>query len=212
MLERFEAARLPPTDEKAQGKGNLAFDVEKLLHDDLLQSIYAEILRMRVAVFIVREPTTDDYSLRGWHFKKNETLNMSTRTEHHAEDIWNSGSKTKPHPLTEFWAERFLIYPDDPTSGPLKEPRPRKDDDRKEPYFSMDGCNWSWIPYGGGRSLCPGRHFAKREIILTTAILFSAFEIELKSDKLPGPDENVQGTGTMPPKGKVPCRLRRRRT
>lgn len=189
----------------------------KLTSDSLLQSMFAEILRLRVAALVVREPTVDHFSLPGgWSFKQHETLSMSTRTELMNPTVWNAGDAARPHPLDHFWAERFIVYPNDPRSGPLKEPKRRlKSADSKgsteEGYFSLDGTTWNWVPFGGGRQLCPGRHFAKREILLTSAIILSAFEIELTIDKLPGPDEGVYGFGTMPPKGKAPCRIRRRR-
>lgn len=41
----------------------------------------------------------------------------------------------------------------------------------RPPYFSLDGLNGSWIPYGGGFRACPGRHFAKREILMTLAVM-----------------------------------------
>lgn len=218
----LQAARAEPP---ANANQPLAFDMAKLTSDALLQSIFAEILRLRVAALVVRQPTVDRFSLPGgWHIKQNETLSMSTRTELMDDAFWNAGDAANPHPLDHFWAERFMVYPDDPRSGPLREPRRRlksiqaqaqQQQDGKngknEPYFSLDGCSWSWVPFGGGRQLCPGRHFAKREILLTSAIFLMAFDIELLTDKLPGPDEGVYGFGTMPPNGKVPCRIRRRR-
>ena len=162
-------------------------------------------------MLVVRQPTKPDFSLRGWHIKQGETISLSTRTELMDPDIWNAGSEQDPHPLHQFWSDRFLVHPDDPSSGPLKEPRRRKVDADKESYFSLDGCTWSWIPFGGGRNLCPGRHFAKREIMLTAAIMLTAYDIELLTDKMPGPDESVFGFGTMPPNAKVPCRIRRKK-
>ncbi|MCJ1251309.1 hypothetical protein MMC30_008541 [Trapelia coarctata] len=213
---RLAAARLPPVNSQSEGKQHLAFDIDKLTNDALLQSIYAETLRLRVAAMIVRQPTIPNFSLSGWHIKESETLSLSTRTEHLDKDFWNAGSESKPHPLDRFWAERFLVYPNDSKSGPLKEPKQKRrpagvSDDKNDPYFSIDGCTWNWVPYGGGRHLCPGRHFAKREIMLAAAIFLTAYDIELLTDKLPGPDENCFGFGTMPPDGKVPCRIRRRR-
>ncbi|KAH8886632.1 cytochrome P450 [Thozetella sp. PMI_491] len=194
------------------------FDITKLTSDTLLQSIFAEILRLRVAALVVREPTTADFSLPGgWHIKPHETVSMSTRTELMDPGIWNAGDVNDPHPLDQFWAERFIVYPDDPSSGPLKEPKHRvksringSTPTKSEPFFSLDGCTWSWVPFGGGRQLCPGRHFAKREILLTAAIFLTAFEIELLTDTLPMPNKGFYGFGTLPPDGKVPCRIRRR--
>jgi cytochrome P450 len=189
----------------------------KLTTDTLLQSVFAEILRLRVAALVVREPTVNNFSLPGgWYIKPHETISMSTRTELMDPTVWNAGDAANPHPLDKFWAERFIVYPDDPRSGPLKEPKrrlkpaPKDGKSANEGQFSLDGTTWNWVPFGGGRQLCPGRHFAKREILLTSAIFLSTFEIELINDNLPEPDKGIYGFGTMPPKGKVPCRIRRR--
>ena len=212
MRARLQAASVPPAEKGSQG--HLAFDITKLTEDALLQSVYAETLRLRVAVLIVRQPTRSDFSFRGWHIKQNEIVSLSTRTELMDQDFWNAGSASDPHPLDRFWADRFLIKPDDPHSGPLREPKRRAAGkavgSEEGARFSLDGCTWSWVPFGGGRNLCPGRHFAKREIMLTAAIMLTAYDIELLTDKMPGPDESVFGFGTMPPNAKVPCRIRRR--
>lgn len=34
--------------------------------------------------------------------------------------IWNAGTTANPHPLETSWEDRFLIYPNDPNSGPLR--------------------------------------------------------------------------------------------
>lgn len=152
-------------------------------------------------------------------------MSVSTRTEAMNDEIWSTGGEGDPHPLDTFWADRFLVDPDNPSSGPLKFPKQKK---TKKPVnsqsnettstgkaeFSMDGLAASWIPYGGGISLCPGRHFAKREIIATTAILLSAYDMELiheEGKKRPEVDLRSFGFGTMPPNRKMPCRIRRRR-
>ena len=218
MRARLQAASIPAIHTPEKGKHpkpHLAFDIIKLTEDDLLQSMYAETLRLRVSVLLVRQPARDNFSLHGWHIKKHEAVSMSTSTEMMDQDVWNTGSKSDPHPIDRFWAERFLVHPNDPRSGPLKENKRRetKSSNRNgAPYFSLDGCAFSWIPYGGGRNLCPGRHFAKREIMLTAAILLAAYDIELLTDKMPGPDKRVFGFGTLPPNAKVPCRIRRRQT
>ena len=35
-------------------------------------------------------------------------------------NVWNASIPEHPHPLHIFWADRFLIYPNDPTKGPLR--------------------------------------------------------------------------------------------
>ena len=209
------------------GKSGFAFDTSKLCSDPLLQSLYAETLRLRVAVLVVREPARGNYSFRGWHIRKNEVLSVSTRTEAMNEDIWNTGSDEDHHPLDKMWADRFVIDPNNPSSGPLRLPKEKRkkstvpgiqsngqaEAQARNPYFSMEGLSASWIPYGGGTSLCPGRHFAKQEIITTAAILLTAYEFELTNTKGrddPQVDMSCFGFGTMPPDRAIPFRIRRR--
>ena len=214
-----------PVEKSAPSTSLPAFDVSKLCSNPLLQSLYAETLRLRVAVLILREPAKDNFSFRGWHIKRNEVLSVSTRSEAMDQEVWSTGGEGDPHPLDTLWPDRFIVDPKDPNSGPLRSRRRRKElagvaspDDGKavgggEAYFSMDGLSTSWIPYGGGTSLCPGRHFAKREIITTAAILLDAFEMELlegKGKKRPDVDMSCFGFGTMPPDKAIPFKIRRR--
>ncbi|KAL8826942.1 MAG: hypothetical protein Q9170_007209 [Blastenia crenularia] len=221
VSEILPPAALTPSKLSSQSTFSPIFDTPKLCSSPLLQSLYAETLRLRVAVLVVREPARDNYSFRGWHIKKEEVLSISTRTEAMNPEVWNAGSARDAHPLDTMWADRFIVDPRDPNSGPLSLPnekrKQRLQDGSKrsgEPYFSMDGLAASWIPYGGGTSLCPGRHFAKQEIITTAAILLTAFDIELIGEKERGKvgvDMGCFGFGTMPPDRKVPFRIRRKR-
>jgi cytochrome P450 len=81
----------------------------------------------------------------------------------------------------------------------------------QEPFFSVQGLEGAWIPYGGGYAACPGRHFAKRIILYTTALLVAAFEVEVLTDRLEM-DDRCFGLGTQKPKHEVKFRIRRRRT
>ncbi|OCK79060.1 hypothetical protein K432DRAFT_405929 [Lepidopterella palustris CBS 459.81] len=79
------------------------------------------------------------------------------------ETVWNT--RAGEHPLDSFWAERFLIYPTDPRSGPVKRLGQQErsagkiqasqvDGDagssKTERYVSFDGLAGFWIPFGGG--------------------------------------------------------------
>ena len=117
------------------------------------------------------------------------------------ENVWNTGSGKDRHSLAEFWADRFLIYPGNGASGPLKPsfrqqpaPRPEQADEKQEAtsrqeeqgVFTTEGLAGAWIPFGGGHRMCPGRHFAKVEIIVTFAMICTMFDIEL-AEGLPAP-------------------------
>ncbi len=59
--------------------------------------------------------------------------------------------------------------------------------------------------------MCPGRTFAKHEMLGSFAMLSSNFDIELlTSGQEIKPDMSFFSIGTMPPKGKIPFRIRRR--
>lgn len=202
------------------------FDVDKLCSSPLAQSVYAEVLRLRVSVMVYRKVKTD-MEFSGYEIKSGERVAVASTLMGRDEEVWNQGTEEDPHPLSEFWAERFIVKDDDPTSGPLK-PRPtaktpaaggaKMSDIKKNGLgeggkYSMEGLTNSWIPYSGGARLCPGRHFAKQEMILTAAHTVSAFDMELLTPKgwVPQCDLAYFGFGTMPAKGKVPCRIRPRK-
>jgi hypothetical protein len=102
-----------------------------------------------------------------------------------------------------------LADDDDDDKHNIAQPQPQ----RPPPRFSLAGRAGAWIPFGGGRHICPGRHFAKREIIGTFAVLCDAFDMELLPHGGGGtqPDTHFFAVGAMPAKGKVPFRMRRRR-
>ncbi|TGJ78266.1 hypothetical protein E0Z10_g10500 [Xylaria hypoxylon] len=56
-------------------------------------------------------------------------------------------------------------------------------------------------PFGGGNTMCPGRHIAKRAVFLFTAMLLSRFDVELEDDqRMLEPDLTKPVPGLMSPK------------
>lgn len=101
------------------------------------------------------------------------------------------------HPVEEFWPGRFLQHTD-------------KSDSMQ---FSLAGTEGSWLPFGSGANLCPGRHFAKIHCIVTLAMMVECFDCDI----LAGPkdlkiDLSKFGMGVLGPSGKAAARLRRRKT
>lgn len=224
VRNEVEEATLPATPD---GPAVPDFDLTKLCSGQLLQSAYAETLRLYMAAGLFRIPSHKDYVLGKWRFPRDGLILMSSRTAHHNEETWNAGTPEEPHPLNKFWADRFLVFPNDPTSGPLKKrshaddtsmTRANQDKDHSDkqseldkPKFSMEGLAGSWVPYGGGQHLCPGRFFAKNEMMAAFALISSAYEIELLNPELKlEPDMAFFPIGMLPPKGKIPVRMRRR--
>ena len=71
----------------------------------------------------------------------------------------------------------------------------------------------SFVPFGGGKHLCPGRHFAFAENLAVMAVLVSGFEIEgLRADRLRMRDSKM-GEAAKPVEGFEggPVVLRRRK-
>lgn len=64
------------------------------------------------------------------------------------------------------------------------------------------------MPSGGGTGMCPGRRFAKQEILIALSAIIAKFEIEpvewinhdgSPSDREAREDEKYSGTGSMAP-------------
>ena len=192
--------------------GKCRFDVEKLGKNPLLQSIYAEVLRLRIAAFIMRSPERDNMKINDWILPRGEVVLVATTPAHMDEEVWNTGQANE-HPVNRFWADRFLIYHADPRSGPRKvrtNPVAPRNLEKEDPVFSLDDLSGSWIPFGGGFRACPGRHFAKREILMTFAIMVTMFDIEVDGSRVLQTDPRRGGLGAQRPRYNVPFRIRKR--
>lgn len=205
---------------------NPTIKVKSLCDMPLLQSMYAETLRLYTSLFTLRSSPHGSLDVGNLTIPQDELLAVDSRVSAMDSSIWNTGSAKPgyegPHTLNHFWAERFLVLPEDTSSGPLRfrHSRPKSTHrestshlHKKNAHFSMDGLGGAWLPFGGGNRQCPGQQFAKQEIILGFAIMFSMLDIELldlNGAGLRKPDMKFYGLGTLPPKGKVPFRIRKR--
>lgn len=208
---------------------NATVQIDSLCRMPLLQSMYAETLRLYTSLFSVRSASHTSFAFGDFKILKDELVAVDSRVAAMDSNVWNTGTPTANadalHPLDRFWAERFMRFPDDPTSGPLRvhpsEPKasvpgssaPLDRNGKGTPHFSTDGLAGAWVPYGGGNRKCPGQNFAKQEIILGFAIVLSTLEMELLANGSHDPrkpDTKYYGLGTLPPKGKVPFRFRKR--
>ncbi|KAI0806446.1 cytochrome P450 [Xylaria sp. FL0064] len=192
-------------------------DLKVLLKIPLLESIYAEVLRLYTNIYVMVSSPQDDVTLGRWKLPRNSIALLNSSVSHRDAQFWNTRGGT--HPVESFWADRFLTDPHDKNSGPInpairgeKKPgvtRPSNYSDEKPPFYSTDGLEASWFPYGGGYSICPGRHLAKSVIIFIFTILATEFDIEFLTDSLVL-DKWRFGLGISTPTNKVPVRIRRR--
>ena len=199
----------------------------------------------------MRKANRADLRFGRWLIPKGSIVGFTGWTTHFDESLWNTGTQQDPHPLTEFWPDRFLAYPDGRQTGPARlrtqktsnigqhssdvngftghsevsatdEQIPQSSihgdsnsannsllSSPSQPIYTTEGLHGIFVPYGGGQNTCPGRHFAKQEILLTVAALTSYFDIELLGAET---TESYRffGTGVLGPKGRTPFRLRRR--
>ncbi|KAI4110063.1 MAG: hypothetical protein L6R37_000196 [Teloschistes peruensis] len=160
----------------------------------------------------------EDIRINEWRIPKGSLVVVPAGDAHKDPQVWNT--RNSQYPLDRFWAERILAYPGDPQSG-LRKPSHLDSDMNKAsghtpqddtPKFVMSGLADSYMPFGIGERTCPGRGFARREIILFCAYPVDRYDIELLSSH----DQDYEtttafyGIGTQRPKGKVPFRIRQR--
>lgn len=109
------------------------------------------------------------------------------------------------HPIDEFWAERFLEFDGEELSGPVQNefnksfskpnlasskrsgtatgPRdatkPQDAGRYSNAKVAESGLQGYYFPFGGGSKMCPGRFFAKQQIMVTVALMLRTFDMEL---------------------------------
>ncbi|KAI5861022.1 cytochrome P450 [Durotheca rogersii] len=207
--------------EQSVGDRPLAdIDVKALSENQLLSSIYAETLRLHVKLNTVISSQRADLKLGRWWLPRGSIGLVNSHISHMDAAFWNT--KQGAHPVERFWADRFLRDPADPLSGPInpayretqglgdaKAHVKEEETARDGPYFSMEGLEESWVPYGGGHLVCPGRFLAKSAIMFTCVLFLREFEVELLSEVGELCSSNF-GIGTEEPKRPVKFRIRRR--
>lgn len=131
-------------------------DNKNMSEDPLLSSIYAETLRLYIDAYAVVTSPHEDTRVGQWLLPKGTLAVLNTAISHMDKTFWNT--QDMRHPVDAFWAERFLVDPADPSSGPARmECRPPKSTPlagTDKPYFSVTGLDGSWFPFGG-EMLCP---------------------------------------------------------
>jgi hypothetical protein len=168
MLSAFHIFRDPVLLQRVRNDVESSFghqhlqdiDPNKLIKEPLLSSIYAETLRFYVKTYFIVSSPHSDVHLGRWTLPRRRIGLMNAGVSHMDETFWNSHNGE--YPVTTFWADRFIIDPANPQSGPVtslvrESPdwvEPRREDSEKaqnsnKPFFSMDGTEGSWFPYGG---------------------------------------------------------------
>ena len=189
------------TAERSDG----SLDIPTLAALPLLQSVFHEVLRLYVDVLVTRELKDDivlpldDGGQRRILLEKDSVVMAPSWLGHRDEALW-----TNP-PHDQFYAERFLQQ--DPETG--------------KQIFTTNGTAGKFFPFGGGKTICPGRVFAKQEVLASVALVLMVFDIEplgfvdekgQTTNKFPGLRKSYSGSGIMATDADMTVRIKQRRS
>lgn len=180
-------------------------DISKLISLPLLQSTFQETLRLYTDALVTRDLPNDLILLmhdgkKSMKFEKGSIMMAPSYLGHHDAEKWD----TPEAPSEIFYAERFLKT--DPATG--------------KQTFSMNGTSGKLFPFGGGKTICPGRVFAKQEVLGAVAIILLGYDltpitfVDLKGNKtstFPGLADGYGGNGIMAANGDLRVSLRKRK-
>ncbi|KAG8970372.1 Cholesterol 7-alpha-monooxygenase [Tulasnella sp. 425] len=141
----------------------------------LLSSTISESLRYATDSYSMRSVVPEEVQLGPYTVKKGETLVCSTRSVHMDENEFENAREFVP---TRFMAD------DGSTKG-------------------TEG-NYKWMPFGGGVSICSGRHLANYHVKIFVATLITNFKFGVDAEKsqLPITVGTInRGFGLRRPKG-----------
>jgi cytochrome P450 len=150
--------------------GSLA-DISYLVNNTpLLNSMYQETLRYTSGALGVRK-VEEDTVIAGYRFLAGSLVMMPARPGHFDSEIFGND-------MTEFVPDRF-IREDDKRSG------------RRNPGTKVLRA------FGGGNTLCPGRHFAANEVLAFVATMVYRFDLEpVVGQVMAKPDMKAPQVGT----------------
>lgn len=202
-------------------------DSPALYDSPLLNSAYLESLRYSATALPARKPVSANQKIGAWTIPEKDAMIIGVPWfAHHDTTFWNQGqsipsAEKYEHSVDSFWVERFLQYPDDPTSGPIlpttNSTNPKKvlpkthADDLKATVVTGPEIQGHFFPYGGGIRMCPGRFFAKQSLMAAIAVAMNEFEFEFGPDAVNAkPDVKFFPIGNLSPDRKIPGRIRRR--
>ena len=174
------AASIEMSLSASTGVRTIIMNISKFESDlPLLVSCYREALRLCNHTVcnrrIMEDLSIKDETGRTYLLKKGVDVQLPAGVTQRATNVWGSDAD-------QFRANRF----GPPASKPSDADRTRK---------------IAYMPFGGGRHLCPGRNFAFAEIVSCAAVLLLGFDIE--ASKMEFGDMRMRGprlsSGTVKP-------------
>ena len=152
----------------------------------LLNSTFQEVLRVHSLGASARLVLQDTLLNDRYLLKKGSIVQMPNSVIHSNPSVWGQNAK-------DFEARRFL----------------KQETTNKEPKRN---AATAYRPFGGGSTLCPGRHFASTEILSLTAMMILRFDMVPEAGQwvVPTPEQKSIATAVFPPKADIKVRIRRR--
>lgn len=211
MVEVLRDQRLVQTltsfVEQCYRPGTGLYGVIELTSNPLIQSLHAEVARLRMSSYVVLHNLGEKFDLdESWTIPQGSFVAIPSRRLAMNIKLWH---KARPQavqvPLERFWAERFLMQDHGSNEIGKRE---------STGVFSLASVEPLMTAYGGGSHACPGQHLAKAIQIGTLAVFLNEYEIQLSD-----PDEvehSIQqqaekdDAGCKKPQGNVRMRLRKR--
>lgn len=159
-----------------------------------LYSVYRETLRHYAPMSSVRWVKEDTLIANQYFVRKGCLVHAAGVVLHHDKAIWGPDAES-------FNPDRFLHN----TNGTRT-----KSDGSFEEKSNIPAA--AFRSFGGGKHLCPGRHFATAEIMTLAAVMILGFEIETIDNTTwnPPPDRNRPPVAVAKPLKKLMVRMYRR--
>ncbi|KAF4554062.1 Cytochrome P450-like protein 37 [Elsinoe fawcettii] len=161
------------SDHKESQERVRTIDVEALKDNcPLLNSVWLETLRTRANGSSTRE-VMDDTTLDGQYLlKKGSVIQMPSLVIHNDQEVWGASAAS-------FDPRRHL------PKMAIEAGADKKSKERQHPS--------AFRAFGGGTTWCPGRHFAKNEILALVASMISRFDVApTGAAELPWPDLGIE--------------------
>ena len=151
-------------------------DITALKALPVLNAVYQECLRLRTSVFVVRKLRAPIHDVDGYTLKKDNLVIAASYLAHRDPAFWGIVPK---YPAHEFWAERWLPQP----LSYSQTQTASNDSITTQPevlthnssHSNVSKSAGTFFPYGGGAAMCPGRNYARQEILAAVALFFAVF-------------------------------------
>ncbi|KAH7395512.1 cytochrome P450 [Cadophora sp. MPI-SDFR-AT-0126] len=201
---------------KGERDGEMVLDIEGLREKcPLLTACFHESLRLVKTGFSIRMVLEDTMLADEYLLKKGAIVQIPTGVLQADAQTWGPDAEAfDPHR----WLDGIYESSSGLANGEI--PNGATDGNGKSDVYKSKEKRKSqssaFIPFGGGKNLCPGRHLAYNEIAAFVAVVVFGFEIEGVDGKeralvkAPEMAINRLGDGSSSPRGDVRIRIRRR--